>query len=396
MPILPKTKNATMPILPTKNTTLVAATIVSTVHLLRQGLSLTSGVRQQISLSMSDICMGNDCYGSRHNESESGGISKGLSDDLLQQGQGPEELQFPLHRYDWWVDDIATVLGCGKVKCAYYSKASVLHNSTSTKYGYIISQERYRSSFKEQQLTAEDANQLGDRYQIKHGYIGMPKRLNVTKQQNKNILSSLKLRNARGRYSPTHMRKEASETDEDFQKLFRKTQLIVQPIKLAPTDSIFWGCFSEKSNHAHVKITEYAETHPPLSPLAYKHMKKTLLFDYNATNRFMSNLTDASCYQGDMQMMIDPVGGSIFHIDMDRCFNEKAEKKTFGNHWSGCSKKFKTFLNHVLVSRGGEKHFDAPDPPENPRRKIRRKRAMALYPQAPPNITKLEPEKKRT
>jgi hypothetical protein len=186
------------------------------------------------------------------------------------------------------------------------------------------------------------AQQLSDAFHIRHLLVGQPQRLNITKDQihskgMDNLYMSANQRR-RIRFVPT----DSSDLDN--------TQLIVQPIQLAPRDAIVFGCATKKKNFAMATLQGYLANTTAMPASRRLKFVENMLTDLDASNR-MVNSAMGSCMKYDFQILIDPHTGSFYHFDIDRCFDKNVpveNGKEWG--WKKCFKKLQQYSFSLLES----------------------------------------------
>lgn len=208
-----------------------------------------------------------------------------------------------------WLDDVHTgtgALACGNVKCLYGSRADGLHRTTARPHhGYLVAQQN-----RPQEVIAEGwdlARDLEAQFAIRHLFLAAPRRMNCT--------AGLVARLGRDAKLSFVATKQTADQDR-----WRKTQLIVQPVELAPENSILFGCYRVKKAAAYAALENYFAAHYPGRSAAAgrREFAAQLQFDHNATVRMLTS-PEGACMANDFQVLVEPGTGRIYHLDFDRC-----------------------------------------------------------------------------
>jgi hypothetical protein len=257
-----------------------------------------------------------------------------------------------------WVEDISSLISCGGYKCVFSSNASEQIDSNGnsnssassgqTRYGYTISQQSHRNqSFNDLVKATDLAQQLSDTFHIRHLLAGQPRKFNITEEQiyRKGLHKMVKHtdQSRRVRFVPT----DSSDLDN--------TQLIVQPIQLAPTNALVFGCALKKKRFAKKALENYlanANANANATGMQASRLKfaERMLTDLDASRK-MVNSTMGSCMKYDFQILIDPKAGSLYHFDIDRCFAKNFPEGDKGWGWDKCFKSVHRYLNSLIDSR---------------------------------------------
>jgi len=235
-----------------------------------------------------------------------------------------------------WVKDISSLISCGGYKCVFRSHAS-------EHYGYSVSQQLHRDQSLDDLVRATDlAQQLSEAFHIRHLLVGHPLRLNITGEQisekGMDDLAMAANQRRRIRFLPT----DPSDLEN--------TQLIVQPIELAPKDSFVFGCAIKKKKFAMETLQSYLANTTAMPAAKRLKFVETMLTDLDASAR-MVNSTMGSCMKYDFQILIDPSTGNFYHFDIDRCFDKNVpieNHKEWG--WKKCFKNLRQYTFSLLES----------------------------------------------
>ena len=199
-----------------------------------------------------------------------------------------------------WIDDIDmdATLGCGGFKCAFPSRTTKrgdddANRSSSSnnrpdpdrgRYGYLVSGSKlfHKQDYKTAERTFALAQNLSVQFSVKHTLAANPIQL--------------------------------SSNSSNF---------VVQPIKLYSEGSYLFKC--NKHLHFKTKTWDTLQVQSALvDPILFQ---ERLRYDYKKTMRMMmSNSTHSKCLEKDFQLAIEPITGSILHIDLDRCWGPKRKK----------------------------------------------------------------------
>jgi len=251
------------------------------------------------------------------------------------------------------------LISCGAYKCVFGSNASEskssnsLSNSNSNsigstqtqiRYGYTISQQSYRNqSFEHLFEATELAQRLSDTFRINHLLQGPPRRFHISQEQiHEKGLDKHTDQRRRVRFVPT---------DPDD---LNNTLLIVQPIQLAPANTLAFNCAKGKKllfkalddylASANATATATATT---LQPSRLEFATR-MLTDLDASLK-MLNSTMGSCLKYDFQILIDPETGRLYHFDIDRCFDK--HMPIVGWVWEKCYRSLHQYLHTLIDSK---------------------------------------------
>jgi len=256
------------------------------------------------------------------------------------------ESVFPL-QFSQWVEDIDTSnTKCGVFKCAFHSMTNQQlivdnqrHDDNSKRYGYLLSQEKpgYDSDMADESW--DMAKELSEKFSIRQLMLAPPNAMNLTRtfamKLNANVLSATRGSHALPRFTAIATQK-----------------LIVQPLQLVPEGSFFVGCAKVKYDEALDELKEYESNtnQTLLSSSELQRFEDQLRHDFSATMA-MLNSNEGSCLRDDFQVFVDPNTGSIYHFDIDRCFQGEELISDF----SECHSQLVRYINNLLEIRGGSK-----------------------------------------
>merc|ERR1712070_247850 len=134
------------------------------------------------------------------------------------------------------------------------------------------------------------------------------------------------------------------------------TQLIVQPIELAPKDSILFGCFPNKAKFARKSLIQYfadnlnQSSTPSPTDLDLLTFNETLEYGYMSTVNMMRS-GEGSCMRKDFQVLVDPLSGRIYQFDIERCFEGLSVAK-----FKRCRDQFRAFVTDLKRCKSGSCH----------------------------------------
>ena len=277
--------------------------------------------------------------GNHNNSSSQNKQNEPLSRGSL--GSVSASTTFRLRSSEWLKDiDTESALGCGLLKCAFPSRTSARNDDCTTTnssswssdpdrdcYGYLVST---IMDFDNAKRAFALAQQLSETFGVKHTLLATPLAFGIGEEET-------------------------------------NTSIVVQPIKLYPKDAFLFKC--AQSRHKYQELVERAKTfqiHSALvDPIVFK---KRLQSDYNKTTAMMMDYNNCSrCLIKDFQLAIDPITGSIIHIDIDRCFQTFPNRSWNTTNITDCMQEVETitksmisrkqYLSSLTIDRaGGSKH----------------------------------------
>ena len=232
---------------------------------------------------VADVAVGNHNSSSQneHNETTSRGSL----------GSAPVSVStiFRLPSSEWLEDiDTETLLGCGAYKCAFPSRTTSRGNDSSSsgsndpyrlRYGYLVTN---KFGLEKLERAFALAQELSETFAVKHTMLANPLAFGE------------------------------GEANKSF---------FVQPIKLYSKQSFIFKCNSNlRHNYEPLEWAKKLQLHSALvDPIVFQ---ERLQLDHNRTTEMMMYSNHSQCLAQDFQLVIDSITGSIFHIDIDRCFQK--------------------------------------------------------------------------
>jgi len=232
-----------------------------------------------------------------------------------------------------WIKDISSPMFCGSYKCAFGSNMNRGRNRTQ--FGYLLAQQK---EFKRSAHQTRHVQMLHELHGISHFMQGQPQLFNVTATQMA-AMDVKGLKRSFFKYKPTTIKEKDGP-------------LIVQPIQLAPENSILFGCMENKNAHAWEELRELAKRQQRLTSVELQAFEERASFDLNATQSALHS-AEGACLYTDFQVFVDPDAGSIHHVDFDFCPGKGYPLKQQNMSKADCLRNLRDFLVAAHKQRGG-------------------------------------------
>ena len=193
------------------------------------------------------------------------------------------------------------------------------------------------------------ACELATKFGIVHGLLAPPREFAA----DRNFLAT------RLNMNSTTSAPSAPHPDKKRKPTIRFTEgkpVIVQPIRLAPAEAVFFGCDRkyEAGLGADKLKEDIANGTERLPPEQLQLFEKRLVSNLKATLR-MLNSKEGHCMQAQFQIFVDTNTGKFQHLDTERCFDGNEDRMP-DTGWVGrCQAKLEGYLNLLLRSKGGTK-----------------------------------------
>ena len=274
---------------------------------------------------------------------------------------------FPPLQVEWLNDvDTSRPAPCGAFKCVFHSKSfsSAKENAQQVP-GYLVAQKMFnksrfqkkRNEYDVMNWSYDKAKDLATKFSINHFLVDEPHTFhcNTTCATNLN----------RNRYATSGFRKTyrasilgdedgvVNDDHDDDSDDGDRSQLLIQPISVAPSYYLFFGCTGRKlrtsqqqlqfwMNHKETSRRGYNEeritttliktssrktsledkTTMTVPQISYEQYEFQLSRDFRVTYEMLSSRA-GKCLVNDFQIMIDPITGRMYQLDIDRCFERK-------------------------------------------------------------------------
>jgi len=252
---------------------------------LKQGTATISKYRHALddAVAVADVAVGN------HNSSSQNEQNETPSRGSLGSASVSASTTFRLPSSEWVRDiDTKILLGCGAFKCAFPSRTTSRGDDSSSsgsndpyrlRYGYLVTN-KFGLDYAERTFAL--AQELSETFAVKHTMLANPLAFGE------------------------------GEANKSF---------FVQPIKLYSKQSIIFMCNSNlRPNYEPLEWAKKLQLHSALvDPIVFQ---ERLQLDHNRTTEMMMYSNHSQCLAQDFQLVIDSITGSIFHIDIDRCFQK--------------------------------------------------------------------------
>lgn len=215
-------------------------------------------------------------------------------------------LQLP----DAWLEDIDTTTTpkCGQIKCLFVSRTN------PSNYGYTVSQHPNKPVQEMLQKATSKAQELSNTFGVRNTLLGEPFTMPCTERLQRILNQNLPSHCVMGKpRKPYHV----------------GVNLTLQPIEIAPKDSILFG-MSERKNLTAWKELEQLKV--SLSEASLQETEARLRFDLNATLS-MIHSTEGRCLIKDFQVLVHPPTGRIYQFDFDRCWEEGIHSGELNPWW---------------------------------------------------------------
>ena len=325
------------------------------------------------------MTMGLDSTGIVGKETNNG-TANAISTDLL-----PE---------DEWLNDIentdpSSVLGCGVFKCAFRSVTTTTTTTTTMTgspppRGYLVTMELRPpdktkpgedNDLEEARRTFAIAEDLSRGWSVRHALLAPPVRL-FGSEGPLSSSSSSSLSSSSSSSSSSRQQQQQQQQQKKkklFETMYNSTKavmlnakaewlessssagggsILVQPIALYSPDGVLFKCSDEYQKWALEAVANLTASSFGLVVPAPEDdndggFASRLRGDLGVTVAAMETSPHGPCLSKDFQVVLDPVGGTIVHIDLDRCFGTMMVKR-----WGpGCRAMLETLVETMIDRR---------------------------------------------
>ena len=322
------------------------------------------------------MTMGLDSTGIVGKETNNG-TANAISTDLL-----PE---------DEWLNDIentdpSSVLGCGVFKCAFRSTTTTTMTTGSSPRGYLVTMELHPPGhpsdvdyLEEARRTFAMAEDLSRGWSVRHALLAPPVRLfgseGPLSSSSSSSLSSSSSSSSSSRQQQQQQQQQQQKKKKLFETMYNSTKavmlnakaewlessssagggsILVQPIALYSPDGVLFKCSDEYQKWALEAVANLTASSFGLEDDGDDGddsdnddgFASRLRWDLGVTVVAMQTSLHGPCLSKDFQVVLDPLGGTIVHIDLDRCFG------TMATNWGpGCRATLKTLVEAMISRR---------------------------------------------